>query len=207
MVSPMPTRLVVLRHGQTEWSLSGQQTGLKDFPLLDEGRAQAVSVRSRLASLAFTRVTTSPLRRAAETAALAGFPEADPHGDLVEWDYGACEGLTTAQIREERPGWEIFRDGVPEGESLSSVTQRADRIVEWARDAEGDVLVVSHGHFSRILTARWLELPPEQGRTFAISPAAMSMLGLRVSNPVVLRWNDACHIEDEWCSHAVFPDV
>ena len=207
MVSPMPTRLVVLRHGQTEWSLSGQHTGLTDFPLLEEGRAQAVSVRSRLASLAFTRVTTSPLRRAAETAALAGFPEADPHGDLVEWDYGACEGLTTAQIREERPGWEIFRDGVPEGESLSSVAQRADRIVEWARDAEGDVLVVSHGHFSRILTARWLELPPEQGRTFAISPAAMSMLGLRVSNPVVLRWNDACHIEDEWCSHAVFPDV
>lgn len=206
MVSRMPTRLVILRHGQTEWSLSGQHTGSTDLPLSDEGRAQATSVRSRLATIAFERVATSPLRRAAETAALAGFPDATQHGDLIEWDYGAYEGLTTAQIREDRPGWEIFTDGVPGGESMSSVAQRADRIVEWAREVEGDVLAVSHGHFSRVLTARWLGLPPEQGRTFAMSPAAMSMLGWKREVPVVLRWNDACHIEDEWCAHAVFPD-
>ncbi len=206
MVPAMPTRLVILRHGETQWSLSGQHTGLTDLPLLEEGRSQAASVRSRLSTLAFERVATSPLRRAAETAALAGFADAEPDSDLVEWDYGAYEGLTTTQIRSQRPGWEIFRDGVPDGESLQAVAERADRVVEWAKLAAGDVLVVSHGHFSRILTARWLGLPADHGRTFAMSPAAMSMLGWKREVPVVLRWNDACHIEDEWCSHAVFPD-
>ena len=206
MVSGVPTRLVILRHGETEWSLSGQHTGLTDLPLLEEGRTQAASARSRLATLEFGRIATSPLRRAADTAALAGFTDAERQPDLVEWDYGGYEGRTTADIRTERPGWEIFRDGVPDGETLCSVAERADRIVEWAREADGDVLVVSHGHFSRILTARWLGLPPEQGRAFAMSPAAMSMLGWKREVPVVLRWNDACHIEDEWCSHAVFPD-
>ena len=200
------TRLVVLRHGQTEWSLSGRHTGRSDIPLTDEGRRQAAAAAFRLDGLAFERVWTSPLSRTTETARLAGLHDAVPREDLAEWDYGEYDGRTTAEIREERPGWEIFRDGVVGGESIEDVTERVDRVIEDARSISGDVLVVSHGHLSRVLTARWLELDASYGRTFAISPASLSMLGWKRELPVVLRWNDACHLEEEWCSHAVFPE-
>jgi probable phosphoglycerate mutase len=206
MVSLMPTRLVILRHGETEWSLSGQHTGLTDLPLTAAGRTQAASVASRLAALEFRSTSTSPLQRATETATLAGFDRARRDPDVIEWDYGAYEALTTAEIRVRRPGWEIFRDGVPGGETIQQVAERADRVITRVRQDDGDALVISHGHFSRILAARWLGLPPEQGRTFAMSPAALSMLGYKREVPVILRWNDACHIEDDWCAHSVFPD-
>jgi probable phosphoglycerate mutase len=170
------------------------------------GRAQAASVTSRLSPLDFGMVWTSPLKRAVETASLAGFDDAGRDPDLVEWDYGTYDGLTTTEIRKRRPGWEIFRDGVMAGEALAHVAERADRVIERVRALDGDALVVSHGHFSRVLTARWLGLAAENGRTFAMSPASLSMLGHKREVPVVLRWNDACHIEDEWCSHSVFPE-
>ena len=200
------TRLVVLRHGQTEWSLSGRHTGRSDIPLTQEGGRQAAAAAFRLSGLDFERVWTSPLSRTTETARLAGFHDADPRDDLAEWDYGEYDGRTTAEIRRERPGWEIFRDGVVGGETIEQVTERVDHLIEDARSITGDVLVVSHGHLSRILTARWLGLDASHGRTFSISPASLSMLGWKRELPVVLRWNDACHLEEEWCSHAVFPE-
>ena len=200
------TRLVVLRHGQTEWSLSGRHTGRSDIPLTQEGRRQAAAAASRLEGLAFDRVWTSPLSRTTETARLAGLHDAEPRNDLAEWDYGEYDGRTTVEIREGRPGWEIFRDGVVGGESIEEVTERVDRVIEDARSIAGDVLVVSHGHLSRVLTARWLGLDASHGRTFSISPASLSILGWKRELPVVLRWNDACHLEEEWSSQAVFPD-
>lgn len=195
-----------MRHGETDWSRSGRHTGLSDIVLTREGRDQAESARSRLKSMRLRSVWTSPLMRARETASLAGFPDALVSPDLVEWDYGSYEGRTALDIRNDAPGWEIFRDGAPNAEPLSSVARRADRVVAAVRDEEGDVLVVSHGHMLRVLAARWLGLDPQFGRTFAAGPASLSVLGWKRDTPVVLRWNDACHLEDEWCDHALFPD-
>ena len=167
---PCPPGLVLLRHGATEWSLSGQHTGRTDIPLLDEGREQAKEAGELLRAHGLTRfglVLTSPLRRAAETCALAGF-EGELEPDLMEWDYGAYEGLTTAEIRARRPGWNIWDDGVPEGERASDVGRRADRVIERAQAAEGDTLCVAHGHLLRVLAARWLGLPPVAGRLFLL---------------------------------------
>lgn len=195
-----------MRHGETEWSRAGQHTGRTDIPLTPAGEGQVRAALPRLAAITFQSVWTSPLVRAKATAALAGHPEAVVLGDLVEWDYGQFEGRTAIDIRSERPGWEIFRDGVPSGESLSDVAARADQVVAAAHEADGDILIVSHGHLSRILAARWLGLDAEFARSFAAGPASLSVLGWKRDLPVVLRWNDACHIEDDWCDHAVFPD-
>ena len=198
--------MVLMRHGETEWSRAGQHTGRTDIPLTPAGEGQVRAALPRLAAITFQSVWTSPLVRAKATAALAGHPEAVVLGDLVEWDYGQFEGRTAIDIRSERPGWEIFRDGVPGGESLSDVAARADQVVAAAHEADGDILIVSHGHLSRILAARWLGLDAEFARSFAAGPASLSVLGWKRDLPVVLRWNDACHIEDDWCDHAVFPD-
>jgi probable phosphoglycerate mutase len=194
------SRVVLVRHGQTEWSRTGRHTGLTDVPLTEEGRRTAALLGRRLdgprwAGLAGAEVRTSPLVRAAETAALAGFPHAKEWDVLVEWDYGDYEGLTPAQLQERRPGFHIWRDGVPGGETLARVAARADEAVAWARSAPGDVVVVAHGHFLRVLAARWLGLDPAFAAELRLDPASLSVLGWAYGAPALERWNDTGHLE------------
>lgn len=180
---------MIVRHGETEWSRSGQHTGRSDIPLDDAGRARARRLAGVLAQWHFTAVYTSPLSRARETCALAGFGAAQVVSDLLEWDYGAYEGLTTPQIREQHPGWVLWRDGVPGGETLEDVAARADRVVALTDEVEGDVLLVSHGHVLRVLTARWLQMPPAAGQRFFLATGAPSELGYEHDWSVMRRWN------------------
>jgi probable phosphoglycerate mutase len=180
--------MVLLRHGATEWSLSGQHTGRTDIPLLGLGREQALAAGDLLRGMTFAQVLTSPLLRACETCTLAGFDgELDP--DLLEWDYGAYEGLTSAEIRAERPGWSLWTDGVVDGEGAADVGRRVDRVIERARLVQGDTLCVAHGHVLRVLAARWLGLPPVGGRLFALGTGTVSILGWERDTPVVSLWN------------------
>jgi probable phosphoglycerate mutase len=181
--------MVLLRHGATEWSLSGQHTGLTDIPLLPLGRDQALAAGKLLSGIAFAQVLTSPLRRARETCSLAGF-DGEPEPDLLEWDYGTYEGMTSAEIRAERPGWTLWTDGVVGGEGAADVGRRVDRVIERARLAHGDTLCVAHGHVLRVLTARWLGLPPVGGRLFALGTGTVSILGWERESPVVSLWNE-----------------
>ncbi len=184
-------RVVLVRHGQTEWSVSGQHTGTTDIPLTDEGRRQAEALGARLSGWTFGRVLTSPLARAADTCELAGFgARAEVTDDLREWDYGDYEGLRTADIRKDRPGWWLWRDGVPGGETVEEVGRRADRIIDAARAAEGDVALFAHGHVLRVLASRWIGLPPDHGRLFALATASISVLGWEREAAVVERWNE-----------------
>jgi broad specificity phosphatase PhoE len=187
----MPSRLVLLRHGATEWSQTGQHTGRTDIPLLEIGRRQAEAVGALLRLYGFKefdQILTSPLIRAFDTCSLAGFDgEVDP--DLMEWDYGAYEGITTAEIQKTRPGWDLWSDGVPEGETAAEVGRRADRVVERAKSVPGDTLAVAHGHFLRVLAARWLGLPPAAGRLFMLDAGALSILSSEHDLPAVLMWN------------------
>jgi broad specificity phosphatase PhoE len=190
--------LYVARHGETAWSLSGQHTGLTDLPLTANGERNARRLGERLKGMAFTRVFTSPLQRAARTCELAGFgtvAETDP--DLVEWNYGQYEGRRSAEIHAECPDWQLFRDGCPGGESPGQVGERADRVVERIRAVPGNVLLFSSGHFIRVLAARWLALGPgSAGRYFALSTASLSALGYEHnrSQPVIQLWNDDHHV-------------
>jgi broad specificity phosphatase PhoE len=184
----MASRAVLLRHGATEWSLSGQHTGRTDIPLLEEGREQAKAAGALLAGLTFAQVLVSPLQRASETCTLAGY-EGTPDPDLMEWDYGAYEGLTTAEIRVERPGWTLWGDGVPEGERAADVGRRTDRVIEKVRQIEGDTLLVAHGHVLRVLTARWLGLPPAGGRMLALAAGSICLLGWEHEAPMIEAWN------------------
>ncbi len=179
---------MLLRHGATEWSQSGQHTGRTDIPLLDLGREQAKAAGELLRGMTFAQVITSPLQRASTTCALAGF-EGHPEPDLMEWDYGAYEGRTTAQICGERPGWTLWSDGVVDGERAADVGRRVDRVIERARQLDGDTLCVAHGHVLRVLTARWLGLPPVAGRLFALSTGTVSILGWERDHAVILNWN------------------
>lgn len=185
------------RHGETSWSLSGQHTGLTDLPLTDRGERNARKLGEQLWVRRFAKVFTSPLRRAARTCELAGFgAQAEIDRDLLEWNYGEYEGLRTAQIRAKRPGWELFRDGCPGGESPGEVGARADRLIDRARAVKGDVLIFSSGHFLRALTARWLGLEPQAGRYFLLSTASLSALSYEnnPSQPVIQLWNDLHHL-------------
>lgn len=183
--------LVLVRHGETEWTISGQHSGRTDVPLTAAGRRQVAAVAPRLAHRAFVRILASPLSRAWDTATLAGFGDrAERREDLVEWDYGDYDGVTTAEIRTDRPRWTVWADGVPNGETVDDVGRRADRVVAEARAGQGDVLVFSHGHFLRILAARWIGLPPADGRRLALGPASISVLGWERETPVIVRWND-----------------
>ena len=190
----MPPRMVLLRHGATEWSVSGQHTGRTDLPLLAEGRRDAERAGELLRRHGlsdFGQVLTSPLRRASDTCALAGF-EGDPDPDLMEWDYGAYEGVTTDEIQESQPGWTLWDDGVPEGEQIADVARRADRVIERARGCEtGDTLCVAHGHFLRVLGARWLGMPPICGRLLLLGPGAVCVLGWERGWPAIEAWNMA----------------
>jgi probable phosphoglycerate mutase len=183
--------VVLVRHGQTEWSLSGQHTGKTDIPLTEEGERQAHALGARLSGWQFARVLTSPLSRALETCRLAGLgDQAEVTDDLREWDYGEYEGRRTADIREERPGWDLWVDGVVGGEAVDEVGRRADRVIEAARSAEGDVALFAHGHILRVIGARWIGLPPSDGRLLALSTASISVLGWERETAVLERWNE-----------------
>lgn len=183
--------IVLVRHGETAWTISGQHTGRTDVPLTDAGRRQAELLAPRLAQRPFAVVLTSPLGRALETCRLAGFEAvAEVSEDVLEWDYGAYDGRTTSEIREERPHWSLWSDGVPDGETAAEVYLRADRVVHRLLGAEGDALVFSHGHFLRVLAVRWLALGPNKGRLLALGPASVSVLGWEREQPVLSRWND-----------------
>ena len=180
-----------MRHGQTEWSLSGQHTGTTDIPLTEQGRRHAEALGARLAGWRFDRVLSSPLARALDTCRLAGMGDrAEVTDDLREWDYGEYEGRRTVDIREERPGWGLWVDGVPGGETVDEVGRRADRVIETARHAGGDVALFAHGHILRVLAARWVGLPPDHGRLLALSTASISVLGWERETAVVERWNE-----------------
>jgi probable phosphoglycerate mutase len=182
---------VVVRHGQTDWSENGRHTGRTDLALGERGREQALALAGPLGAMAFALVLTSPLSRAADTSALAGFRDrAEPTEDLLEWDYGDYEGRTTYEIREERPGWTLWADGVPGGESAAEVGRRADRVIERARAAGGDTLCFAHGHILRVLAARWIGLPPMGGRMLALDACAIGVLGWEREVPVIERWNE-----------------
>jgi broad specificity phosphatase PhoE len=183
-------QIVLVRHGATEWSVSGKHTGRTDLPLSDEGRRSAEGLRAPLGAWTFARVFTSPLRRAQETCRLAGFGDvAEARDDLQEWDYGAYEGRTLTEIHIERPDWLLWRDGAPGGESPADVGARADRVLAEVRTVDGDVLMFAHGHVLRVLTARWLGLPAGDGRLFALDTARLSVLGYEGGSFVMLRWN------------------
>lgn len=179
-----------IRHGETEWSVSGQHTGRTDIPLTEHGRRLAAELRPLLMGHDFALVLSSPLSRARETCALAGlshFCQIEP--DLGEWDYGEYEGLTTDQIKETAPGWMIFRDGCPGGESPEGIAERVDRLIASVRDARGDVALFAHGHVLRVLAARWIGLSPRAGARFLLDTGTLSVLGHYRGEPAIRVWN------------------
>ena len=180
--------VVLVRHGETEWSRDGRHTGRSGVPLTERGEEQARAVGEALRGRSFALVLSSPLQRALETARLAGFsPEL--REELAEWDYGDYEGRTTPEIRQEVPDWTIWRYGAPGGESPEQVGARADRVVAELRAVDGDALVFAHGHLLRVLTARWLDLPPDDGRLFALDSGTLATLGYEREQSVIHRWN------------------
>ena len=191
MSSPFP-ELYLVRHGETEWSRSGRHTGRSDIPLTEAGEAAARGVAGRLQGPTFAAVWSSPSLRARTTCTLAGFGDgAVIKDDLAEWDYGAYEGITTKQILAERPGWQLFRDGCPQGEDAAQVGARADAVIEQFRQAAETVLVFSSSHFLRVLAARWIGLPPQGGSRFVLDTASLSVLGYEhdLTEPVIRKWN------------------
>jgi probable phosphoglycerate mutase len=180
----------LLRHAETQWSLTHQHTGRTDIPLTDRGREHARALGERLAGRRFALVLASPLGRAQETAELAGLADVARSRDaLMEWDYGDYEGRTTVDVRAERPGWYLWRDGVPGGESPEDVQHRADAVVAEALAADGDVALVAHGHILRAVAARWIEQPVAAGGRLRLDTGTVSVLGFEREVRVVLRWN------------------
>jgi broad specificity phosphatase PhoE len=189
--------IYLARHGETAWSLSGQHTGRTDLPLTKRGERTAARLGDRLKGLTLAKVFTSPLLRAAQTCDLAGFKsQAEVDHDLVEWDYGQYEGQRSAEIRADRPDWDLFRDGCPGGESPVQVAARADRVVAKARAVEGNVLLFSSGHLLRVYAARWLGLEPGAARYLLLDTASLSILGYDHNRfePAIRRWNDTNHV-------------
>ena len=192
MSEPLPV-VYLARHGETAWSLSGQHTGRTDLPLTERGEHQARALGERLRGVHFVKVLTSPSQRARRTAELAGFgsaAEIDP--DLAEWDYGQYEGRRTADILVERPGWFLFRDGAPGGETPDQVAERADRVIQRVRAVGGNVLIFSSAHFLRVLAARWLGLEAAGGRYLVLGTSSLSILGYEhnLAEPVIRLWNE-----------------
>lgn len=191
--------LYLVRHGETLWSLSGQHTGRSDIPLTPRGQHNARRLGRRLRQIPFAHVFTSPLKRARDTAELAGFGDrARVEADLAEVDYGEYEGLRSEDIRRGRPGWDLFVDGSPGGESVAEISTRADRLIERLRAlGPGNLLLFSHRHFLQFLAVRWIGLPAYEARHFTLATASLSMLSYyrTLSEPVVERWNDSCHLD------------
>jgi probable phosphoglycerate mutase len=182
--------LVLVRHGETEWSVAGRHTGRTDLPLTEAGRQRARGLARLLADRRFKLVLCSPLRRARETCQLAGFGDvAEIYDELHEWDYGEYEGLTTVEIRAQRPDWNLWRDGCPGGETPDEVGARASEVLRRAASAAGDVLLFAHGHILRVVCARWIEMPVAAGARFALSAGALSTLGFERETHVVREWN------------------
>ncbi len=199
MSQPLPV-VYLIRHGETEWSITGQHTGMTDLPLTAHGERNARRLGQRLAALRVDHVLTSPLRRAKQTCELAGFgAQAEIDEELVEWNYGDYEGRTSAEIHVERPGWSVFDDGCPGGESVADIEARADRVVARLRAIHAGVFVFSHGHFSRVLAARWCGLKAGAGRFLFLGTAALSAVGYEhnLDDPVLRLWNDCSHLNDE----------
>lgn len=188
---PDSAELWLLRHGETEWSVSGQHTGRTDIPLTDHGIAQAEAMNGMLGDVRPALVLCSPRTRARDTARLAGFDDVVVDDDLVEWDYGDYEGRTTDEIRVHDPNWDLFTHGVPNGETAAHITTRADRVLARAIDALGDgpVVLVGHGHFSRVLGARWIGMSASGGGNLMLGTAAPSQLGMYHGQPVIVHWN------------------
>ncbi|MCI5052283.1 MAG: histidine phosphatase family protein [Simkaniaceae bacterium] len=189
----MENKVYVCRHGETEWSLSGQHTSFSDIPLTENGENQAKALRKVLEKYKPKYVLSSPLIRAKHTAELAGMKDFEMTKDLVEWQYGDCEGKTTKEIQKSHPNWEIFDDGPMGGESVQEVGARADRLIQHIRSLDGDVAIFSHGHFSRVFSMRWIELPVSEGKKFPLSTASLCILGFRRNSPVIDLWNDTHH--------------
>jgi broad specificity phosphatase PhoE len=192
-------KFCLVRHGETAWSLSGRHTGLTDIPLTEEGEEAARDLSDRLGGLVFSAVWSSPSRRALDTCRLAGFGESCiVKDDLHEWNYGAYEGVTTKEILAARPSWKLFRDGCPDGERPADVGDRADRIVQSLRRAEGDILIFSSSHILRVIAARWLGQPPEGGAGFVLGTASISILGYEhdLDEPVIRTWNHGVTTSD-----------
>jgi broad specificity phosphatase PhoE len=182
--------VVIVRHGETEWSLSGRHTGNTDLPLTDHGRDQAAGLAAKLAGRDFELVLCSPLQRAVQTCRLAGFGDVtELCENLREWDYGDYEGLTTRQIRERNPDWNLWRDGCPGGEAPTAIGARADRVLERLSAADGDALAFAHGHVLRVLTARWLAMEVAAGARFLLAAAGVGELGHERETSVIERWN------------------
>jgi probable phosphoglycerate mutase len=184
------------RHGETAWTISRQHTGVTDLPLTEQGEVEATRLGQRLEGLTFASVLTSPLQRAVRTCELAGFGSvAEIEPDLLEWNYGAYEGRTSADIHAERPDWELFRDGVPGGESPEQIGARADRVIRRVRGSGGNTLLFSSGHFLRVFAARWLGLEPGAGRYFFLGTASLSAVGYEHdrSDPVIRLWDEMPH--------------
>jgi len=194
---PLANRLWLIRHGETEWSRSGAHTGRTDIPLTPTGEARAAAIGRYLHGMKFALVLVSPLQRARETCRLAGYAEvAELEPDLMEWSYGAYEGRTSAEIRREVPGWNIWVNGVAGGETVEQVGARARRVIERASAAAGDAALFAHGHVLRILTACWLGLEPAAGRLFALDTACLSVLGYEREIRVIQRWNESPEARD-----------
>lgn len=190
-----PRYLVLLRHGETEWTISGRHTGRSDIPLTDAGRDEARAAGERIAGMRFDRVITSPMERAVETCRLAGFGDGATTDDaLFEWDYGDYEGVTTAEIQETVPGWSLFVQGCPGGESAADVGARVDPLVDAARSGQGNWLFAAHGHVLRVVGARWVGLPPEDGVLLNLGTAAVCVLGFEHDRPVITHWNETGRI-------------
>jgi broad specificity phosphatase PhoE len=194
-VPALPFHIHLIRHGETAWSLTGQHTGITDIPLTAPGEDEARALGLHLREIPFARVLTSPRIRARQTCALAGLEaEAEIEPDLAEWDYGDYEGRRTVDIREERPGWNIYRDGCPHGESPAQVAGRADRLIARLRAMHGNIALFSHGQFGSVLAARWIGLPVADGQHFPQGPASLSILGYEAGHPeesVLTLWNAA----------------
>jgi probable phosphoglycerate mutase len=191
-------RVYLARHGETAWSITGQHTGLTDLPLTERGERNARRLGERLKGVTINKVFTSPLKRAVRTCELAGFgAQAGVDSNLIEWNYGEYEGRRTEEIHAERPGWQLFRDGCPGGESPQQVGARADLAIERVREVQGNVLIFSSGHILRVLAARWLGLEPAGGKYLLLSTASLSVLSYEhsLSQPAIELWNDTNHVE------------
>jgi probable phosphoglycerate mutase len=187
--APQSPEVWLVRHGETAWSRDHRHTSTTDLPLTEVGVQVAQRLAERLAGVGFDLVLTSPRQRARRTAELAGFAAAEVDDDLIEWDYGAYEGITTAEIRETVPGWTVWTHPSPGGETAAQVTGRLDRVVARVRRVEGRTLLFGHGHALRAFTARWLDQPVDEGRFFVLDTATLSVLGYERDTPALLRWN------------------
>ena len=195
----MHPQFYLARHGETAWSLSGQHTGRVDLPLTAQGEEEALSLGARLRGLHFAQVLTSPLHRARRSCELAGFGAvATLDSELMEWDYGQYEGRRTDEIREERPGWNLYNDGCPAGETVSEISARADRVLVRLRAGTGDVLLFAHQDFLRVLAARWVRLPASTAQRLVLTTASLSILGYDhgLDEPVIRLWNDTRHLTE-----------